>query len=182
MEFFVENWLWFLVGGIVILMTIIGYIAEKTDFGRKDIQKKEKSEKKKEKTLDKVEVIEPEVTEEFVPTEEKEVEPEVQIALATDSFLEEPETLEIESQNDNQNSEEIPEELKVPFGDISFEEPVDNVTNNFNTNDSFVDEVIEEEPQEVIQTEAIETPEIELPDLESIVSDSNDEDDDVWKF
>ena len=42
MEFFVENWIWFLVAGIVILMTLIGYLAEKTDFGRKDIPKKEK--------------------------------------------------------------------------------------------------------------------------------------------
>lgn len=175
MEFFVENWLWFLVGGIVILMTIIGYIAEKTDFGRKDIQKKEK---KKEKT----EVLESEIKEESEPVVEKEVEPDVQIALATDSILEEPELLEPELQSDNSSTEEIPEELKVPFGDVSFDEPIDNMTDKFNSIDPFVDEVVEEEPQEEVKAETIETPEIELPDLESIVSDSNDEDDDVWKF
>ena len=39
-DFFVDNWPWFLLGGIVLLMTLIGYIAEKTDFGRKEVEKK----------------------------------------------------------------------------------------------------------------------------------------------
>lgn len=46
-DFFVDNWLWFLVGGIVLLMTLIGYIAEKTDFGRKEVEKKVKPKKEK---------------------------------------------------------------------------------------------------------------------------------------
>lgn len=35
MEFIVDNLVWFIAGGVVILMTIIGYFAEKTDFGKK---------------------------------------------------------------------------------------------------------------------------------------------------
>lgn len=35
MEFIVDNIVWFIVGGVVILMTIIGYLAEKTDFASK---------------------------------------------------------------------------------------------------------------------------------------------------
>ncbi|MDD2434677.1 MAG: hypothetical protein PHO63_00280 [Bacilli bacterium] len=41
MEFITENLVWVIVIGIVILMTIIGYLAEKTDFGRKSIERRE---------------------------------------------------------------------------------------------------------------------------------------------
>ena len=64
MEFIVDNLVWFIVGGVIVLMTIIGYFAEKTNFGNKtpdeneidnDSQleaieiKKEKKEKKPKK-------------------------------------------------------------------------------------------------------------------------------------
>lgn len=62
MEFFQENYVWFIVGGIIILMAIIGYIADKNDFYREEVQKypkpiKDKKEKKnkKEKKENKVE-------------------------------------------------------------------------------------------------------------------------------
>ena len=35
MQFVTDNYIWFLIIGIVILMVVIGYIAEKTDFGHK---------------------------------------------------------------------------------------------------------------------------------------------------
>ena len=35
MEFVMDNYIWFIVGGIVILMAVIGYFADKSDFGRK---------------------------------------------------------------------------------------------------------------------------------------------------
>ena len=35
MEFIMDNYIWFIVGGIVILMAVIGYFADKSDFGRK---------------------------------------------------------------------------------------------------------------------------------------------------
>ena len=37
MTFVTENYLWFIVGGIVILMIVIGYFAEKTNFGRNKV-------------------------------------------------------------------------------------------------------------------------------------------------
>ena len=46
LNFIVENYIWILIIGIVILMTIIGYIADKTDFG-KEKMKKEKTKKEK---------------------------------------------------------------------------------------------------------------------------------------
>lgn len=67
MDFIVENYVWFIVGGIVILMAIIGYFADKTDFGRRSFEHKVKEPKTPtpEPTLDPVveQVVEPVVEE-----------------------------------------------------------------------------------------------------------------------
>lgn len=42
MEFIMDNIVWFIVGLVVLLMTLIGYFAEKTDFGRKSNDSKKK--------------------------------------------------------------------------------------------------------------------------------------------
>lgn len=47
MEFLSANYIWIIVAVVIILMTIIGYIAEKTDFGRKEFEKREKKVKEK---------------------------------------------------------------------------------------------------------------------------------------
>lgn len=47
MEFIVDNLVWFIVGGVVILMTIVGYLAEKTDFACKKYREKVGQEKEK---------------------------------------------------------------------------------------------------------------------------------------
>jgi len=113
MEFFVENWIWFLVAAIVILMTLIGYIAEKTDFGRKDIPKKEKAKKQKVKKEKK----------DLTDVLETEPMPEVQMSLATDSILEEP--VQTVEELDNTNIEmETMEDLNAPFGDMNFDQPM----------------------------------------------------------
>ena len=36
MDFLLDNYVWFICGGVIAIMTIIGYFAEKTDFGRKN--------------------------------------------------------------------------------------------------------------------------------------------------
>lgn len=46
MNFFTDNYIWFICAGILVIMTIIGYIAEKTDFGHKEIVRKQKTDKK----------------------------------------------------------------------------------------------------------------------------------------
>lgn len=33
-EFITDNYLWFIIGGVILVMALIGYIAEKTNFGR----------------------------------------------------------------------------------------------------------------------------------------------------
>ena len=55
MQFLMDNYIWFLVAGIIGLMTVIGYIAEKTDFGRKEIKREESKEKKVKKDVKKLE-------------------------------------------------------------------------------------------------------------------------------
>lgn len=59
MEFIAENYIWFIIGGVVILMTIIGYIADKTNFTKKE----ENREKIKHSKKNKVEKIEEELPE-----------------------------------------------------------------------------------------------------------------------
>lgn len=176
MEFFVENWIWFLGAGILILMTLIGYLAEKTDFGRKDIPTKPKKKANAK--------VETEIEIEEEPKIESENEPEVQMSLATDAILEEPKEERIETLEPV--AEDVPEELFVPFGDAatSFEDTNANANiEEFKVEElqPSVEEVISEEPTETLQVEDIDAPNIELPDLETIVTDE-DEEDDVWKF
>ena len=53
MDFIVENYVWFIIGGITILMAVVGYIADITDFGRKKLKDKEVKEvKEKEVVID----------------------------------------------------------------------------------------------------------------------------------
>ena len=54
MDFIADNYVWFIVAFVVIVMAIIGYFADKTDFGRK-IEKKEKKQNNKKNEKIKVE-------------------------------------------------------------------------------------------------------------------------------
>lgn len=209
MEFFVKNWFWFLVGGVIILMTLIGYIAEKTDFGRKDIPKTAKKPK-----INKEEKKKLKTNQQLTDTlEAEEPKPEVQMSLATDSILTEPADGNLEN-----NTMDTTEDLNVPFGDTNFEEPIGaaeevvenlNMEPNANFNSAVieepvnevikedlsapfgdinfeepngtVEEVVAEEPVEELKLQDVSTPEIELPDLDSIVT-AEDDNDDVWKF
>lgn len=47
MEFITDNYVWFIVGGVILVMIIIGYYAEKTDFGRKALEERVKEPKRK---------------------------------------------------------------------------------------------------------------------------------------
>ena len=44
MDFLVDNYMWFIFGAVVILMTVVGYLAEKTDFASKKRDKNNKEE------------------------------------------------------------------------------------------------------------------------------------------
>lgn len=58
MDFIRDNYVWFIVGGIIIIMAIIGYIADKTNFGRDKIEKEPKDKKEKVKNNKQPEKIE----------------------------------------------------------------------------------------------------------------------------
>lgn len=57
MEYFMENIVWFIVGAIIILMTIVGYLADKGTFSKKDEKPKNKikEQNKKEKVVEEIE-------------------------------------------------------------------------------------------------------------------------------
>lgn len=55
MQFIVDNYIWFIAGGVVLLMAIIGFFADRTDFGRKEFQKRLKEPKEKTKDSSKKE-------------------------------------------------------------------------------------------------------------------------------
>lgn len=170
MEFFVQNWIWFLVASIVILMTLIGYLAEKTDFGRRDIPSKENNKKGNNKK----EIVEETFKEDI---EKEEVKPEVQMTLATDSILEE-ETQGLEF--DENRVEAKPEELEESFDNNEFEQPQneENIENQ-----DLIEEVVSEEQPDELKLDDVKALDIELPDLDTIVSEEDDDDsDDIWKF
>ena len=203
MEFFVENWLWFLAGAIVIIMTLIGYIAEKTDFGRQDIPKREKPKKEKKKTK---------ATEELTEVLETEVKPEVQMSLATDVVLEDENPISSETSEEVDMLFDINESVDVQPSenvDDAFTEPLYEETNeqsevlqpieefNMNVVDNpenaygsyeepvtEIEEVVEDEPSENLNLNDINMLDVELPDLNSIVTETSQDDDsdDVWKF
>ena len=203
MEFFVENWLWFLVGAIVIIMTLIGYIAEKTDFGRQDIPKHEKSKKEKKKSK---------ATEELTEVLENETKPEVQMSLATDVILDEENLASSETSDEvdmlfdvNESVDVQPtEDLDNAFTEPLFEDanaqsvdmqPIEEFDMNMVNNEENayvpyeeptmeIEDVVEDEPTEKLNLNDINMLDVELPDLNSIVTETSQDDDsdDVWKF
>lgn len=66
MDFIIDNYVWFIVAGVILIMTLIGYIADKTEFVEnqkaKDKEKKKKQEQlKKEKKSKEQEIFEKEI-------------------------------------------------------------------------------------------------------------------------
>lgn len=126
-DFVVENYIWFIVGVIVLLMIIIGFIAEKTDFGRKPFsdKKKEKVEKKEESEDSMIE----EVKNNEANSYDEPVVEDINDAIDIPEVSDEPETTDEKINNisvedvdsDTGNSED----LNTPFGDQEVVEAVD---------------------------------------------------------
>lgn len=53
MDFITDNIIWAIIIVIVVLMAIVGYIADKTDFGRKEFERKVKPDKPKKEKIKK---------------------------------------------------------------------------------------------------------------------------------
>lgn len=155
MDFVINNYLWFIIGAIVLLMIIIGYFAEKTNFGKIPLNaNKEKKEKKVEEEVTSID-------------SEAETMPMEQIGIADAVAPEVPLTMPLES-TESVPTEVMPEEdLNVPFGDVSVEESEEpeeiNSTEEGTDNLSDVSEVSEVND-------------------ENNVGVTEESEDDVWKF
>lgn len=187
-EFVTENYVWVIVAGIVILMAVIGYIADKTDFGRnkfesepeekkekvkpekivKEKVKKEKVKKeknKKEKVVEELPIIEPNTLESVNnETFEQPIYTETQQDFQTEENTYVDDNGEFTTNNLNQ---EIETEQTV---DQSLFEPLPSI-----------DQVFSDQPVEGNSVDVTSEP-ISV-DLTSEVQNSEVEsDDDIWKF
>lgn len=100
MDFVINNYLWFIIGAIVLLMIVIGYFAEKTDFGKKPLKN---TSKKQSEPASK-------------PAEEV-VEP---VEQTNDDIAMVPEEI-----SETVADKDTLEDLNVPFGDQKIEEPTE---------------------------------------------------------
>lgn len=157
LDFVIENYVWFLVGGIVLLMTLIGYFAEKTQFGKKKSKKQEKIvEKMPVETVEISSVSEqPEevLFEQDMPMQDEEVE----TIEETEEPMEDLDAIEIQELEEVEESEEIPEELYAGL---------DGTPNTYK------------------ETEKTEDLDMDLPNIEDLKTDIDDtsSDDDIWRF
>ena len=158
MDFLIDNYLWFIIGGIVIIMIIIGYFAEKTNFGKKPLREKNAKEENKEVVVEtpaeEINISEIEnkgINDILGQSTEEELTSDVNLDdFENDSDILE-ETVVEETPAEEITNEELPEEdLNVPFGDAEVK-PIE---------------------------ENIETPEV--PEI--IEEEQEPEEDDVWKF
>lgn len=191
MNFINENYVWLIIAGVVLLMAFIGYLAEKTDFGRKEKEVKPKKEKK-------IEKIEPMVTE--VPVAEEEVieeRPFEQPTMMETPMVEEMPEMGIvdlmttEPINEEMPLigesiiEEIPEAEELPMAEeVTVEEalPMVEVAND---DIKELDEVVSDEPISLGMHEDIKDINIPLPELDSLKENNEitaDDESEVWKF
>lgn len=145
MDFIVENYLWFGIAGVVLLMALIGFLAEKTDFITGEVDRDTSSKKKKKKKqkhdddFDKEVVEEPSFDSETLDNSSSEVldfantgmsnaEPTIKAApLSIDDPWMQPEPVETEEAS---VITETGEDLSQPFGD----QQVTAVTNDSDVN------------------------------------------------
>lgn len=212
MEFIIDNQMWFIIGGVVLLMAFIGFIAEKTDFGRKEFEKKLKPVKEKKIKPEKVkeekviEEIMPIQTEELIPVQNDEVfeelfeEPTLEVIEEKEELsdsldnnwgevfpteTEEDLSVPLVVEEDLSESEVIEEDLMVPLEES---DKVDNQEPVFEEEPTF--EVIEEKEEPVFEEEILDIEPINIPEenkeleieLPEIESLNEDQEDDVWKF
>lgn len=175
MQFIQDNYVWFIIGAIVILMAVIGYFADKTDFGRKQEPKVKEPKPKKEKKA----------------KEQKEDKIEIDakgIGELTQSIAERYQEENIEPQN---KQPEVENDLYAPLENSTM---VNNETVDESLyaplTDAKLDAIpIEEQSTEELNNEVVE-PIATEPELENIPVDTLpleepivvNEDDDIWKF
>lgn len=168
LDFITKNLIWIIIVFIVILLALIGYIAEKEGL----LKNKKKQPKEKLKTI-KDYKEDNKLTENINLIENKD-----NFEKSLENKEDEKEDIEKEESIDNNevllndlsdDTEQINEDLYAPFGDQTFEPSKNtNIDRDFNDLMDEVDEVAEKA-------------DIEVPDIKEITEKELD-DEDIWKF
>lgn len=163
MEFIMENYIWFIIGGVVVLMTIIGYIADKTNFTKKEDNKQKIKQSKK----NKIEEVKEEVVEVEPTQETREINPiedfsmdDVEPAFVTD----EPEVVEEKLTLNENLAEQVSEEEAIDLvqneemydmntDEKLFEQPIDEFNEKSETVEETIEQPTEEANEELDATE-----------------------------
>ena len=196
MDFITDNYIWFIVGGVVILMAIIGYIADKTDFGRKWKTEKvveKKKKKNKESKPTKIEVdakgineLSQDVAEKNFKNSENEVNNDVTFTP--------PLTDDVQpTVNDQQftapiANETVDQSLFAPLTEQSDQAVNNDTTTNDNSvvRNNTVSEIVNEEPQNSEDNQVEELQNINPTNLPETTDKKENEvvseDEDIWKF
>lgn len=172
MNFIIDNYLWFGIAGVVLLMALIGFLAEKTNFivGSSDTLKKPKKKKKSKK----------EIANEFMETEEIVEEPENNTAIMDDTTtIISDAPVEDESENNlNTSNEEV-----LNFSAIGTEPSIEAAPLNIDDTWSQPGEaaVVTETGEDLSQPfgESIQVPGSSAVEEQT---DTNAIDEDIWKF
>lgn len=159
MDFIIENYVWFIVAFVVIVMAIIGYFADKTDFGRK-IEKKEKKQNNKKNEKIKVEAKGiNELTQNIAENNKDAVSTNQDENIVNIDQIKEQEKLD-PMPIDNEN---IDQSLFAPLTDTPSKEQINDVVNS-----------------------PVELKNIEPTNINNEVINNNEknvsEDEDIWKF
>ena len=195
MGFLSEYYLWFIIGGIILVMAIIGYIADKTDFGRKAKINNENNKLKEEKVND-TSVTEAPVTEVQEVISETPIVSDIE---ETSKSINELEVPEMQEPSNIVIDDPINEDIKdIQIEENNIEQPViDDITD--------ISEPLEIEKEGVEIKEIIDDSAYVLNnDLSSFAAGANNEvvdavvepvsntieevineqetDDDIWKF
>lgn len=200
MDFIMDNYVWFIVIGVIVLMAIIGYFADKTDFGRKTKEEKsdkvEKVDKKKNKKEKNKKVTKIEIDAKGIDELSKDVankknkKSEVNDIIDNVNLeqpLEQPLT-DVQDMPLPTANETVDQSLFAPLSDQP-SEVIDNTVNNEtvvseeNANDiNTINEVVNDEPES--QPEDLKNIEpATLPDIEAKKKDEKvAEEEDIWKF
>lgn len=181
MDFIVDNYVWFIIGAIVILMAIVGYIADITDFGRKSVEKKVKVQKEKvKKEQTKKEKVKKEKVVEELPTEQSEAE-----------------TIKDESNNINQTieNETVNGELQDGLSQFTQDNSIENslfteeVNGEVESNEEVDQSLFEPLPSidQVFQDTNNDESNIDNSSINATMPEENqtsdiESDDDIWKF
>ena len=182
MDFIINNYIIFIIIGVILLMALIGYIADNTNFEKKPKKEKKAKKDKKKQKEDVVTELESTDVVTSIPDENVETNP-----LDTPSELDTPVETDTKDATEVSNDGlmdafETPSDLTSENVEPTDAEPVSNpepVAVEESTPN--VDPMPMEEPAPVEET--VETPEESKDQGEAVATEENKENtDDIWKF